>query len=839
MARSRRNRNSEFTQEMSKKLAVLFIAILVAFGFLSIRLFVINRDNGDKYKKKVLSQQAYDSVTIPAKRGDIVDRNNTKIAVSQKVYNVVIDCKTLNQDEGANIESTLSALYSSPVDFNYTKDELRSFIMQNPTSQYRVVAKKQSYDAVSDIMNRINNKEENPGFVGVWLEDTYQRQYPYNSLACDLIGFVQGDNEGAYGLEEFYNDTLVGTNGREYGYLNDDETLERTLKPAQDGRTLVTSIDVNIQSIVEKHILAFNEEHKDEAREGNGSTNTGVIIMNPNNGEVLAMASYPVFDLNNPRNEDNINVELELDPSQFGMMNGILGEDADVENMDDAELADAFRKMVEQEKATTGEENEEATDQEEQTTKPSEPVQQTGILDNPETTGNVTDINIATANKAEEENSGTAEETKENPYEGLTYAEAYDKAYEEAKMEALNALWKNFCINSTYEPGSTMKPFTMACGLEEGILSGEESYVCNGVLKVGDYDIHCSNRLGHGTLTFSGALEKSCNVAFMKIGAAIGKSIFMKYNQLFNFGLKTNIDLTGEERTDSLVFDVNGMTPTDLAIGSFGQGFNVTMIQMISGFCSLINGGYYYKPHVVTKILDSAGATVETIEPRIIKQTISEETSDEIRQLCINVVEEGTGKAARPAGYKIGGKTGTAEKYPRGTPNYVVSFMAFAPADNPQLVCYAVIDEPNVAQQAQSKYAAVLCRDILTEVLPYMGIFQTEELSESEAAELAEKQLEFSQGSTLEKTEEEATGEIIVDQDGDNQNLDGGSEEDGVATDENVITFVDSSGNIAHEEDLTGDIVYDEETGYAVDTSGVLIDPATGQPVDPSISSLE
>ena len=839
MARSRRNRNSEFTQEMSKKLAVLFIAILVAFGFLSIRLFVINRDNGDKYKKKVLSQQAYDSVTIPAKRGDIVDRNNTKIAVSQKVYNVVIDCKTLNQNEGANIESTLSALYSSPVDFNYTKDELRSFIMQNPTSQYRVVAKKQSYDAVSDIMNRINNKEENPGFVGVWLEDTYQRQYPYNSLACDLIGFVQGDNEGAYGLEEFYNDTLVGTNGREYGYLNDDETLERTLKPAQDGRTLVTSIDVNIQSIVEKHILAFNEEHKDEAREGNGSTNTGVIIMNPNNGEVLAMASYPVFDLNNPRNEDNINVELELDPSQFGMMNGILGEDADVENMDDAELADAFRKMVEQEKATTGEENEEATDQEEQTTKPSEPVQQIGILDNPETIGNVTDINIATANKAEEENSGTAEETKENPYEGLTYAEAYDKAYEEAKMEALNALWKNFCINSTYEPGSTMKPFTMACGLEEGILSGEESYVCNGVLKVGDYDIHCSNRLGHGTLTFSGALEKSCNVAFMKIGAAIGKSIFMKYNQLFNFGLKTNIDLTGEERTDSLVFDVNGMTPTDLAIGSFGQGFNVTMIQMISGFCSLINGGYYYKPHVVTKILDSAGATVETIEPRIIKQTISEETSDEIRQLCINVVEEGTGKAARPAGYKIGGKTGTAEKYPRGTPNYVVSFMAFAPADNPQLVCYAVIDEPNVAQQAQSKYAAVLCRDILTEVLPYMGIFQTEELSESEAAELAEKQLEFSQGSTLEQTEEEATGEIIVDQDGDNQNLDGGSEEDGVATDENVITFVDSSGNIAHEEDLTGDIVYDEETGYAVDTSGVLIDPATGQPVDPSISSLE
>lgn len=825
MARSRQQRNNKFTQEMSRKLAVLFIAILVAFGFLSVRLFIINRDNGDKYKKKVLSQQAYDSTTIPAKRGDIVDRNNTKIAVSQKVYNVVIDCKTLNKDEGANIETTLSALYSAPVNYTYTKDELRSFIMQNPSSQYRVIAKKQSYDSVSEIMNQINNKDDYPGFVGVWLEDTYERQYPYNSLACDLIGFVQGDNEGAYGLEEFYNDTLVGTNGREYGYLNDDENLERTLKPAQDGRTLVTSIDVNIQSIVEKHILAFNEEHRDEAREGNGSTNTGVIIMDPSNGEVLAMASYPVFDLNNPRDESNITVDVELDPENYGLMSGILDKNEDLENMDDAEIAEAVRKMAESEKNAENSEEEKAEESEN-----GEDTAETQT-DN----SKVTDININTGTEEEDK----ADESKEDdPYAGLTYAEAYDKAYEEAKMEALNALWKNFCINSTYEPGSTMKPFTMACGLEEGILRGDESYVCNGVLTVGDYDIHCSNRLGHGTLDFSGALEMSCNVAFMKIGATIGKNVFMKYNQLYNFGLKTNIDLTGEERTDSLVFDVNAMTPTDLAIGSFGQGFNVTMIQMVSGFCSLINGGYYYKPHVVTKILDSAGATVETVEPRIIKQTISEETSERMRELCINVVDKGTGKSARPAGYRIGGKTGTAEKYPRGTPNYVVSFMAFAPAEDPQLVCYVVIDEPNVAAQAQSKYAAVLCKDILTEVLPYMGIFQTEELSETEAAELAEKQLEFSQGSTGE-AKEEATAEIIVDQDGADENTNGGSEEDGVTKEKGVITFVDENGNEVDEEDRTGDIQYDEETGYAIDSTGVLVDPATGLPVDPSISSLE
>ena len=781
---------------MSIKLAVLFAMILVAFAFLGIRLFIINRDNGDRYKKRVLSQQAYDSVTIPAKRGDIVDRNNTKIAVSQKVYNVCIDSKALNKDDGIYIESTITALFSTPVTFSYTKDELRSFILANPDSQYRIIAKKQSYETVSEIMNMINNPNMYPDFKGVWLEDTYVRNYPYNSLACDVIGFAQGDNEGAYGLEEFYNSTLVGTNGREYGYLNDDENLERTLKPAQDGKTLVTSLDVNIQSIVEKNILAFNEQHRDEAREGAGSSNTGVIIMNPNNGEVLAMASYPVFNLNDPRNTDNLEVKVELDPEQYGgLMNGILDGNTDLENMDDSEIAEAVRKMAEVEGA--GEQ--ESSD---------------------------IDINIG----GNSEQTDESESTENDQYEGMSYAEAYEKAYEDAKMEALNSLWKNFCINSTYEPGSTMKPFTMAAGLEEGILKGDESYVCNGVLQVGDHEIHCSNRLGHGTLTFAGAIEQSCNVAFMKIGEKIGKTVFMKYNQIFNFGLKTNIDLTGEALTNSLVFDINTMTPTDLAISSFGQGFNVTMIQMIAGYCSLINGGYYYKPHLVTKVLDSAGATVETVEPRVLKQTVSEETSAKIRELCIGVVENGTGKSARPAGYRIGGKTGTAEKYPRDKHNYVVSFMAFAPADDPQLVCYVVVDEPNTGNQAVSKYAAVLCRDILTEVLPYMGIFQTEELTEKEAEELAEKQQDFSKGSTGDKPEE-VEGEIIVDSEGGNQGK----------TDQNsVIQFVDENGNELDEEDTTGrKVQIDPATGYAIDpTTGIFLDPQTGAPIEP-VSDLE
>lgn len=728
---------------MQKKLAVLFIFILVAFLLLSVRLFAINRDNGDKYKKKILSQQEYDSVTLVAKRGDILDTNGSKLAVSQKVYNVVVDSKMLNKNDGAYLEPTLSLLYATDVDFSYTQQELRDFILSNPSSQYRIVAKKQSYEAVSPIMEVLSKPEESSSIKGVWLEDTYQRQYPYHTLACDVIGFVQGDHEGVYGLEEFYNSTLNGVNGREYGYLNDDANLERTIKPAKDGCNIVTSIDVNIQSIVEKHILAFNEAHKNEFREGNGSANTGVIIMDPNTAEILAMASYPPYDLNDPRNTAGLNIDVQ----------GIVASGSGF-----------------------------TLTQREEDGEPSE-------------TGDASDT------------------------EGLVQVmsgEDYEASMEAAKMDALNALWKNFCINSTFEPGSTMKPFTIACGLEEGLLTGNENYTCDGVLEVGDHKIHCNNRLGHGDLTFPQALEQSCNVAFMKMGATIGRSAFMKYNQIFNFGLKTNVDLAGEIRTDTLVFDESVMTPTDLAVGSFGQGFNTTMIQMITGFCSLINGGKYYQPHVVKKILNAEGATEQTIEPRLLKEMISETTSAKIRKLCIGVVTDGTGRTARPAGYMIGGKTGTAEKLPRGNENYVVSFIGFAPAENPQIAIYTVIDEPNVADQAVARYATLLTRDILTEVLPYMNIFRTEELTEAEAAELAEKELNFSAGSSLEETQE--------------------NDEDEAGQPE--ITVSDET-NEEEEKPKERKIEYDPETGYAIDpTTGDLLDPETGRPIDPHVSDL-
>ncbi|HCM91982.1 MAG TPA: cell division protein FtsI [Lachnospiraceae bacterium] len=758
---------------MQKKLAVLFLLILAAFIGLTVRLYAINRDNGEEYKKQVLSQQEYDSKVLPAKRGEIVDCNGTKVAVSQKVYNVVIDAKTLNSKEGKFLEPTLNALYDSEIEFTYTRDGLKDFIRNNPTSQYRIIAKKQEYDVVSALMDKLNNKAENPNIKGVWLENTYQRSYPYGSLACDLIGFVQGDNEGTYGLEEFYNDELIGTPGREFGYLNDDENLERTIKPADNGNTLVTSIDVNIQSIVEKHILAFNKEHENEFREGNGSKNTGVIIMNPNTGEIMAMASYPVYDLNDPRNTDGLTIEVNEDYTTQGVVDIDI---ADGGEGDGTVSGNGFS-------APAGER----------------------------------------ADESGEEGGGEAEEVKADDK-----PKTYEEAYEAAKMEVLNDLWKNFCITTTYEPGSTYKPFTMASGLEEGILTGNESFNCRGVKEVGDHQIHCNNRLGHGALTFSGALEQSCNVAFMDMGAKIGKTVFMKYNQLFNFGLKTNVDLTGEALTNSLVFDVNTMVPTDLAISSFGQGFNVTMIQMVSGFCSLINGGYYYQPHVVTRIINDEGATVRNIEPRILKQTVSEETSATMKELCTNVVALGTGRSARPAGYMIGGKTGTAEKYPRNKKNYVVSFMGFAPADDPKLVIYTVIDEPNVPQQASARYATLLTRDILTEVLPYMHVFMTEELSEEEKEELSAAALTFAESNNKSLSENGVVSENEINAD---ENNDG--QESQEAAEDFVITFEE-------EEVPERTFEVDPETGYYIEPgTGILLDPETGRPVDDSVSDLE
>ncbi|MDE6830060.1 MAG: peptidoglycan glycosyltransferase, partial [Lachnospiraceae bacterium] len=291
---------------------------------------------------------------------------------------------------------------------------------------------------------------------------------------------------------------------------------------------------------------------------------------------------------------------------------------------------------------------------------------------------------------------------------------------DEEKIEKYNQLWNNFCVSEFYEPGSTFKPFTIAAGLEMGVLTGEEGYTCGGMLHIGDHDIHCSNRQGHGAQSLKRSLENSCNVALMNIGQSIGKEEFCRYQKLFGFGEYTGIDLPGEAL--GLLYNAEDMDPASLATNSFGQNFNVTMTQLTAAFCALINGGDYYKPHVVRQIWDENGNLIENKNPTLLKRTISKETSDIIKDYMLGVVQEGTGAKAAVEGYDVGGKTGTAEKQPRGNGKYLVSFIGYAPQENPEVVVYAVIDEPNVAEQASSSYAMQLASDIMKEVFPYLGV---------------------------------------------------------------------------------------------------------------------
>lgn len=721
-----RKKYSKFTIKMQKKLVVLFFIVLLAFVGLSYRLITITRDNGEKYKKQVLSQQRYDSTTLPAKRGTIYDSNGSILAASEKVYNVIVDAVAVTEKE-EYLEPTLNALRN---ELGIDTGEVRTYIEANKeTSRYRVIAKRLEYEQIQGFLELQN--QEDSLVKGIWFEPEYKRIYPGNTLASDAIGFTTNDNIGSFGLEEYYNDVLSGTPGREYGYLNDDSNLERTTIPAEDGNSLISTIDVNIQSIVEKYLKKFDEEYKNNAHDGNGSLNTGCIIMDVNTGNILAMASYPFYNLNDPRNADAL----------IGMP----------------------------------------------------------ILD--------------------EENKRTGEYIKAENLGPIT--EDNDAYYRQ-----LNALWKNFCINDTYEPGSVSKPFTVAAGIESGSITGEEKYNCEGKLHVGDHDIRCHNTWGDGTLSVSEGIERSCNVNMMYVAMQTGVSNFTKFQHIFNLGLKTNIDLAGEARTATVVYNANNMRLTDLATNSFGQGYNATMIQMITGFCSLINGGYYYEPHMVSKIVSPSGATVQNIEPRILKQTISESTSRKVREMCNLVVsgENGTGHTARPAGYMIGGKTGTAETLPRGNNEYVVSFMGYAPVDDPQIAIYVVVDRPNVPGYIMddAKFATRIVRAILTEVLPYKGIYMTEELSDKEREELAALQIEIMTPPEPQEPEGEGT-------EGENPEGESTAGAAGTGTAGEAPSGEEPAGEETPPNEIWKTFPIDPATGYAKDpNTGEYVDPETG-----------
>ncbi len=616
-AKKRRKPWLKFPKRMQKKLIVMFSVIAVLLTGLIGRLMYIEYTSGDKYEKIVLSQQEYDSQTIPYQRGDIVDSKGTVLATSIAVYNVILDCSVMTSKEDY-VEPTIQALTSCFTDLD--SSELYGYAKDQKDSRYIVLKKKASYEEIQpfvEMQEAVDDKGKkiNPDIKGVWFEKEYQREYPYGALASSIVGFTASGNVGVNGLEQYYNETLNGVDGREYGYLNTDNNFEKTIKAAKNGNTVVSTIDSHIQSVVEQKIADFNEAYTGNFREGEpGASHVGVLIMNPNNGDVLAMANYPNYDLSNPRDLSAYYTQEEID-----------------------------------------------------------------ALD------------------------------------------------EVAQMDALNQLWQNFCTTYTYEPGSTAKPFTVAAGLETGKVSTSDSFYCDGYEHVGGHDIHCVNRSGHGMETLEQTLMNSCNDAMMQISYRLGSDIFTKYQQIFGFGQRTGIDLPGEARTDSLIYTADNMGPVDLATNAFGQNFNTTMIQLATAYCSLVNGGSLYQPHVVKRTTDESGNTISEVTPTLLRETVSKSTSDALKQYMYSTVTGGTAVTAKVDGYSMGGKTGTAQKAGRDGVNYLVSFIGFAPVEDPQLVIYCVVDEPNVAEQFHSTYAQNIVREILEEVLPYMNIYRDED----------------------------------------------------------------------------------------------------------------
>lgn len=617
-ARKKRRMVPKLNRKMKKKLLLLFGIITCAFVGLVFRLMYIEYTSGDTYTKKVLSLQSYDSVKLPFQRGNIVDKNGTILATSVAVYNVILDCSVMtSKDE--YVEPTINALTQCFSDLD--RNKLEDYAQNSKDNKYIVLKEKLSYDDIQPFVEMQDSVDDsgnkvNPNIKGVWFETEYQRKYPLSTLASATVGFVSDGNVGTVGLEKYYDSTLNGVDGREYGYLNSDNAIEKTVIPAENGKNLYCSIDANVQTIVENKIKEFADTYKNNARIGDGAEEIAVVMMNPNTGEIIAMADYPTFDSNDPRN-----------------------------------------------------------------------------LSSFDQTGDMSD---------------------------------------DGKMDLLNKLWQNYCVTATYEPGSVQKPFTVAAGLETGTLTTDMTFFCDGYEMFGNEKVRCVNRDGHGLETIEAALMDSCNDALMQMSYKIGAENFLDYQAVFGFGQKTGIDLPGEANTASLMYTLDNIKPVDLATNSFGQNYNCTMIQMVSAFSSLINGGNYYKPHVVTKITDDSGNTVENIEPTLLKKTVSQNTSDTLRNYLYNVVTNGTAKTAKVDGYSMGGKTGTAQMYDdethlRKKGAYLVSFMGFVPYDDPQLVIYTVINQPNVEDEAHSSYAQNITREILKEVLPYMNVYPDEE----------------------------------------------------------------------------------------------------------------
>lgn len=609
--------------------ALVVLLIFVFFGVFSTGYGLINTIfvNGEKYSRLAEQQQLQDIVT-KAKRGNIYDKNMNVLATSATVWQIFVAPANMKDEVKDSVAENLANLLNQK---KCTKEKVLEKL--NKSTNYETIGQPVEQDTANKIREYIS-KEKLGSVIG--LTETNERYYPNGNLASTVLGFVGTDNQGLGGVEAQYDNTLTGTAGRVIAAKTPAGaelpfSYEKVID-AKEGDSVVLTIDEYIQSVVEKYL----QENVEQNRVNNRAA---CIVMDVNSGEILAMATKPDFDPNDP---------LEIT------------------------LKSRVKKEIKKKKESNG--------------------------------GTIT-----------------------------------DKEKAEIESAVMQEQWRNKAVSDIYEPGSVFKIVTASAALEEKTLSDSDTFDCPGYIKIADRTYKCAHREGHGHQSLSQAFMNSCNPAFITIGQRLGAANFMKYRKSFGLEDKTGVDLPGE--SISSTHNTTGlMTNVELASESFGQTLKITPIQLITAISAAVNGGYLYQPHVVKQVQDADGNVKQTVSSTLVRQVISNDTSKAICHYLEGVVSEGTGKNAYVPGYRIGGKTGTAEKTDIGTKEgeakkYICSFCGIAPADNPQIAILMLIDEPGVDSPYGGTLVAPSVGKMFEEILPYLGV--SANYTDSEAKDLA------------------------------------------------------------------------------------------------------
>lgn len=563
-----------------KKILVVFLAAFILILYLIGRLVYLMVFDAEYYQQKAedLHERERD---IKAARGEIIDRNGTVLATNRTVC-------------------TISVIHSQIENPEKVIEKLSEFLEMDADQVRKKVEKISSIERIrSNVDKRTGDKIRNLGLAGVKVDEDFKRYYPYNELASKVLGFTGGDNQGIVGLEVKYEKYLKGINGKiltttDARGIELDGVAEDRLEP-EAGNTLRISLDYTMQ----KYALQMAEKVRTEKQ----ADKVGIILMNPQNGEIYAMVNVPEFDLNQPF-----------------------------------------------------------------------------MLNNEETGENLTD---------------------------------------EQRQDALNQMWRNGCINDTYEPGSTFKIITASAGLEEGAVHLTDQFSCPGYKVVEDRRIRCHKVGGHGAENFVQGIQNSCNPVFIEVGLKIGVDRFFDYFRQFGLMDLTGVDIPGEAGT--IMHKKENVGQVELATISFGQSFQITPIQLATTVSALVNGGRRVTPHFGMEVLSAEGKKVKTFRYNAKKHIVSEKTSQTMRELLESVVAEGSGKNAYVEGYRIGGKTATSQTLPRSANKYISSFVGFAPADDPQILGMCVIYNPQGVYYGGTIAAPVIGK-IFENILPYLGI---------------------------------------------------------------------------------------------------------------------